>query len=31
VLTAELVSAVYGVRARRVSVDGRDLLLLDPA
>ncbi|RPF27802.1 ABC transporter ATP-binding protein [Georgenia muralis] len=31
VLTAELVSAVYGVRARRATVDGRDLLLLDPA
>ncbi|WP_448071580.1 ABC transporter ATP-binding protein [Georgenia yuyongxinii] len=31
VLTAELVSAVYGVRAHRVSARGRDLLVFDPA
>lgn len=31
VLTGELVGAVYGVRARRVHVEGRDLLLFDPA
>ena len=31
VLTADLVSDVYGVRAHRLAVDGRDLLVLDPA
>ncbi|MFH5822456.1 ABC transporter ATP-binding protein [Georgenia sp. AZ-5] len=31
VLTAELVGAVYGVRARRLGAAGRELLLFDPA
>ncbi|KAE8764311.1 ABC transporter ATP-binding protein [Georgenia thermotolerans] len=31
VLTADLVSDVYGVRAHRLAVAGRDLLVLDPA
>jgi ATPase subunit of ABC transporter with duplicated ATPase domains len=31
VLTAELVSDVYGVRAHRLAVDGHDLLVFDPA
>nr|WP_127571639.1 ATP-binding cassette domain-containing protein [Georgenia faecalis] len=31
VLTPDLVGSVYGVRARRVHVEGQDLLLFDPA